>query len=153
MKKTTPIREEWSTAWRTARTIHKSKPQNPEALCDLSGLLSCAWYRVTSRDMPDPILATPEQNMVATQIINEILTEEANMTLTEFTEIEAELLRTIDDAEYASRCAHAAIGNLYNSVRYTLIDIRSSMRAAKNAHEAAARALDLLTAAHNNEES
>jgi len=26
--------------------------------------------------MPDPILATPEQNMIATKIVNEILAEE-----------------------------------------------------------------------------
>ena len=70
------IREAWTVAWRTARTIHKSKPQNPEAFCDLDDLLFSAWYRVTSRDMPDPILATPEQNMIATKIVNEILAEE-----------------------------------------------------------------------------
>lgn len=70
------IRDEWAVAWRTARIIHKSDPQNPAELCKFKGLLWRALCRISNRDMPDPILATPEQNMIATKIVNEILAEE-----------------------------------------------------------------------------
>jgi hypothetical protein len=75
MKQTTPIREAWAIAWRTARIIHKSKPQNHSALCNFTGVQWLALCRISSRDMPDPICATPEQNMIATRIVNEILEE------------------------------------------------------------------------------
>ena len=69
-------RAAWEKAWRLARIIRKSKPAKPEALVSLHGLHWLAWCRVLSREMRDPILTTPEQNLVASKIIDEIIDAE-----------------------------------------------------------------------------
>jgi hypothetical protein len=66
------------------------------------------------------------------------------MTLTEYTIIEAALLKVIDDGEYAASCARAALGNLRNPAKYALTDTLSAHASAKNAQVGAAQVIGLL---------
>jgi hypothetical protein len=73
------------------------------------------------------------------------------MTIDEYTAIEAELLRTIDDCEYAASCVRASLGNLYNAVKYPLSDARVARGATANAHDAVCRAVDMLATIQDKE--
>ena len=75
------------------------------------------------------------------------------MTIDQNNAIEAELLRVVDDCEYAVSCVRASLGNLYNAVKYPLSDARVARGATAKAHDSICRAVNMLTAIQDKERS
>jgi hypothetical protein len=66
-------------------------------------------------------------------------------------EVNAELRRTIDDAEHASNCGRTSLCNVYTPIQYALSDARQARGAAAKAHDSACRAVNLLLAIQSKE--
>lgn len=72
------MRKKWKESYRLARIIYRSNPQNTQALCSLRGFDWLAWLIVQyKRDSFDPLLSSPEQNLIALKIVDEVLKEKS----------------------------------------------------------------------------
>lgn len=70
---------QWKKAYRLARIIYNSKPENPIALCRLDKLEYMAWFTVEFKRAERPQTTPAErlwQNKIANEIIDELITEE-----------------------------------------------------------------------------
>jgi hypothetical protein len=80
LKSTT--RKRWLKAWRIARKIYARSPIDEDGykrpdldtMCRYNGLLGYAINRLEQRNFQvDPIVASPESNLIATKIVNGII--------------------------------------------------------------------------------
>jgi len=62
----------WRDAWRTARIIKNSKPENPSAFTAFKGLLYLAIMRLNDRERSDPLSYSPETNLMVNKMADEI---------------------------------------------------------------------------------